>query len=122
MNVYVLIKTEMDEEFNFHTTVCGVYTKEGKEQFEKGLPEEGRKLKEQLHQRYMEDIDSFSNCMFSDSSNDRFNAFNNIMNRKIEEAKKKIITLDDYKTDEQLKNLYMYQNGYSWQVEWLVDG
>ena len=30
MNVYVLIKTEMDEEFNFHTTVCGVYTKEGK--------------------------------------------------------------------------------------------
>ena len=122
MNVYVLIKTEMDEDFNFQTTVCGVYTKKGKEQFEKGLPEEGRKLKEQLHQRYMEDIDSFSNCMFSDSSNDRFNAFNNIMNRKIEEAKKKIITLDDYKTDEQLKNLYMYQNGYSWQVEWLVNG
>ena len=122
MNVYVLIKTEMDEEFNFHTTVCGVYTKEGKEQFEKGLPEEGRKLKEQLHQKYMEDIDSFSNCMFSDSSNDRFNAFNNIMDRKIEETKKNILSLDDYKTDEQLKNLYMYQNGYSWQVEWLVDG
>ena len=122
MNVYVLIKTEMDEEFNFHTTVCGVYTKEGKEQFEKGLPEKGGELKEQLHQRYIEDIDSFSNCMFSDSSNDRFNAFNNIMDRKIEETKKNILSLDDYKTDEQLKNLYMYQNGYSWQVEWLVDG
>ena len=41
MNVYVLIKTEMDEEFNFHTTVCGVYTKEGKERFEQSLPEKG---------------------------------------------------------------------------------
>ena len=121
MNVYVLIKTEMDEEFNFHTTVCGVYTKEGKERFEQSLPEKGGELKEQLHQRYMEDIDSFSNCMFSDSSNDRFNAFNNIMDRKIEETKKNILSLDDCKTDEQLKNLYMYQNGYSWQVEWLVD-
>ena len=121
MNVYVLIKTEMDEEFNFHTTVCGVYTKEGKEQFEKGLPEEGRKLKEQLHQRYIEDIDSFSNCMFSDSSNDRFNAFNNIMDRKIEECRKYISTLDECKTDEQLRKFYMYQEGYSWQEELLVD-
>ena len=60
--------------------------------------------------------------MFSDSSNDRFNAFNNIMDRKIEEAKKNILSLNDCKTDERLKNLYMYQNGYSWQVEWLVDG
>ena len=121
MNVYVLIKTEM-EDFDFHTIVCGVYTKEGKEQFEKSMPEKGKELKKQLRQRYMEDIDSFSNCKLSDSSNDRFNAFNNIMDRKIEEAKKNILSLDDCKIDEQLKNLYMYQNGYSWQQELLVDG
>ena len=43
------------------------------------------------------------------------------MDRKIEECRKYISTLDECKTDEQLRKFYMYQEGYSWQEELLVD-
>lgn len=117
MNVYVLIKTEMDEEFNFQTTVCGVYTKEGKERFEQNLPEKGRKLKEQFRQGHMENINWFSEMLSRNSSNNRF-----IMEKKVEDAKRSLLALDDYQTDEQLKKFYMQQEGYNWQQELLVDG
>ena len=62
MNVYVLIKTEM-EDFDFHTIVCGVYTKEGKEQFEKSIPpEKGKELKKRLRLAYERDIKNFHYC------------------------------------------------------------
>ena len=122
MNVYVLIKTEMDEEFNFQTTVCGVYTEEGKKRFEQNLPEKGRELKEQLHQGYMENINWFNEMLSRNSSNNRVDAFNNIMERKVEDAKRSLLALEDYQTDEQIKEFYMQQEGYSWQQELLVDG
>ena len=64
MNVYVLIKTEM-EDFDFHTIVCGVYTKEGKEQFEKTIPEKGKELKKRLRLAYEKDIKNFQIFSFS---------------------------------------------------------
>lgn len=119
MNVYVLIKTEM-EDFDFHTIVCGVYTEEGKKRFEQSLPEKGRELKEQLRQGYMENINWFSEMLSRRTSN-KIDAFNNIMERKVEDAKRSLLALDDYQTDEQLKKFYMYQEGYSWQEELLID-
>ena len=118
MNVYVLIKTEMDEEFNFHTTVCGVYTKEGKEQFEKSMPEKGKELKKRLRLAYKRDIKNFQKLINVDEKD---YPLNNVMDRKIEECRKYISTLDECKTDEQLRKFYMYQEGYSWQEELLVD-
>lgn len=121
MNVYVLIKTEIDDDFNYdcsiNTTVCGVYTEEGKKRFEQSLPEKGRKLKEQLRQGYMENINWFSEMLSRNSSNNRF-----IMEKKVEDAKRGLLALDDYQTDEQLKEFYMQQEGYHWQQELLVEG
>ena len=127
MNVYVLIKTEIDDDFSYdcsiNTTVCGVYTEEGKKRFEQNLPEKGRKLKEQLRQGHMENINWFSEIMLSrNSSNSKIDAFNNIMERKVEDAKASLLALDDYQTDEQLKEFYMQQEGYHWQQELVVDG
>lgn len=119
MNVYVLIKTEMDEEFNFHTTVCGVYTKEGKEQFEKTIPpEKCKELKKRLRLAYERDIKNFQKLIHV---NENDYPLNNVMDRKIEECRRYISTLDECKTDEQLRKFYMYQEGYSWQEELLVD-
>ena len=121
MNVYVLIKTEMDDDFSYEI-VCGVYTEEGKKRFEQSLPEKGRKLKEQLRQGHMENINWFSEMLSRNSSNSKIDAFNNIMERKVDDAKRSLISLDDYQTDEQLKKFYMQQEGYNWQQELLVDG
>lgn len=120
MNVYVLIKTEIDDDFSYET-VFGVYTEEGKKRFEQSLPEKGRKLKEQLRQGYMENINWFSEMLSRRTSN-KIDAFNNIMERKVEDAKRSLLALDDYQTDEQLKKFYMCQEGYNWQQELLVDG
>ena len=117
MNVYVLIKTEM-EDFDFHTIICGVYTQEGKEQFEKTIPEKGKELKKQLRIAYERDIKNFQKLI---NVNEKDYPLNNIMDRKIEECRKYISTLDECKTDEQLRKFYMYQEGYSWQEELLVD-
>ena len=118
MNVYVLIKTEM-EDFDFHTIVCGVYTKEGKEQFEKSIPpEKGKELKKRLRLAYERDIKNFQKLI---NVNEKDYPLNNIMDGKIEECRKYISTLDECQTDEQLRKFYMYQEGYSWQEELLVD-
>ena len=44
------------------------------------------------------------------------------MERKVEDAKASLLALDDYQTDEQLKEFYMQQEGYHWQQELVVDG
>ena len=117
MNVYVLIKTEM-EDFDFHTIVCGVYTKKGKEQFEKSMPEKGKELKKRLRLAYKRDIKNFQKLINVDEKD---YPLNNVMDRKIEECRKYISTLDECKTDEQLRKFYMCQEGYSWQEELLIN-
>ena len=118
MEINVLIRTDMDSDFNFSTSIEGIYTNLKRKELEKEWVQKGKELVPEHIQKAYE---YYSDLKTGKIMGGNTHAVEIMRNRRMENCAYELGKLEGIHTDEEYKNYYAKCLNLSWEKHLLVE-